>query len=150
MAQLIAKTHYVPFDEVWFTERSGNLWMQTVRNMVLSLIAIESAAEDQLSSALVRQATEGLALGSLNGVDYQQSESRAPIDITRFDDETEDDDPQLAELASTFENNLERAVGLLTETFKKFEIVAGKIKTCGVTTGQISGAPKQLTSTSSG
>jgi hypothetical protein len=131
VAQLLAKTQYVPFDEVWFTDRSGSLWMQTVHNMVLSLIATESAAEDQLSSALIRQATADLTSGGLDGAAYQQHEIRGPIDITLFDDGSEDGDPQLAELASTFEDNVERAVALLTDTFGKLGVVAEKIKTWG-------------------
>ncbi|WP_297650318.1 TIR domain-containing protein [Pseudonocardia sp.] len=125
IAQLIANTQYIPFDEVWFTERTGELWMRTVRRMVMSIIEIESSAEEQLTHALASEATEGVSIDVKLARD--SAARRQPIDIDGLDEAYEDDDPQIAEVMESLETELTDLGPLIVRASNTFEEVGAKI-----------------------
>jgi hypothetical protein len=130
VAQIIARTQYVPFDEVWFTSRTGELWQQTIRKMVLSLVDIETRAEEQLSRALTREAMNESAESPRDGAPTGGSR-RAPINVDELDTDDPDDDPQIAEIIAKLEEDIERLTPLIHEALAHFGEAASAIQRWG-------------------
>lgn len=123
IAQLIARTQYVAFDEVWPMERNSERWIAAIREMAKSIIRIEKSAEEQLSRALTAEALTPSRTSPGNA----NTPSRQPIDIEALENEDGDDDPQIIELTEQLDQGFRSLATKITSATEHFTDVADRV-----------------------
>ncbi|MFD4639814.1 TIR domain-containing protein [Lentzea sp. NPDC058436] len=120
VARIIAKSQYVDFSEVWPRERGGEAWTTAIREMVRKLVAAEARVGPRLLAALEREVQQRSA------VDVAQAGGSPGTSLSSIsaDDDGDDDDPGLLELAEELEPSMRASTEALGETMEKFQEVS--------------------------